>query len=192
MSLSQKTSPCKAPATPGAESERLCGALGQIRPGGVSRAVHPLWGAFPGACPLSIRAPLSSRAPTPREGPCDPHACGPLHRARWPCVLSATPGRIAQILPARCSLKAVSRSRGYARRQGVRGDGTIIIATIPDFQKVVTSLRESNLGGRVPPLCQRGEPLADDLFVGIPHAYDQVEVGRDIRKGHHELPGARY
>src|SRR5262245_15480312 len=66
---------------------------------------------------------------------------------------------------------------GHARRQGVRGDGTVVITTIPDFQKVFTDLGEADLGRRVAPLRQRGEPLADHLFVSIPHPYDQVEVG---------------
>jgi hypothetical protein len=57
------------------ESERLRGALGAIRPRGVSVAAHSLWGKSLVACPHGVWHPLSSRAESSRQGQCPAPSC---------------------------------------------------------------------------------------------------------------------
>ena len=57
-------------ATAIAESECLCGAVGALGQGGVSRAAHPVWESVPPACAPRVCGALSSRAQSSGEGEC--------------------------------------------------------------------------------------------------------------------------
>src|SRR5258706_10155466 len=55
-------------ATTVAESERLRGAVGTIREGGVPLAAHPVWGSVAPPCAEAIRGAFSSRAESSGQG----------------------------------------------------------------------------------------------------------------------------
>src|SRR6266446_1567005 len=72
-------------ATTVAESERLRGAVGTIREGGVPIAAHPVWGSVAPPCAEAIRGAFSSRAESSGQGQRTALSCGqPRHRASRP------------------------------------------------------------------------------------------------------------